>query len=250
MPMRSAIGIINSGTGQLNSDINLYSMRNINNTIYKDDAQSPSTATGTFSYREIWATPAKDFKPWLLFTAYPASGNGDAPFDRLMPDYSQLSNAVDGWTAFMIDATDTAFTIVRKDLMWLGIGDRWKFGVNSAGKFGSAGHIGDFSVSQLTTPSPPTVAIQGGGSADTTWGYTIVKNGHAGTTPASSETQVTGNTTLNGTYYNRIRVTTWLPGEVSATVYRKTAGGTPATTGIIGTIYNVPYPPTNYDGIT
>jgi hypothetical protein len=86
----------------------------------------------------------------------------------------------------------------------------------------------------LATPSAPSVTPQGA-SGTTTWRYRITARSTAGETLASAEgTTTTGNATLSATNFNRV---TWtaVPGAVDYRIYRTTAGGTPSTTGLIGT---------------
>jgi len=87
----------------------------------------------------------------------------------------------------------------------------------------------------LATPAAPTVAAQGTTGA-TTWGYKVTAYDGLGETLASTETQITnGNATLSVTNFNLITPTR-VSGAISYKVYRTTAGGTPNTTGLIGTI--------------
>ena len=88
---------------------------------------------------------------------------------------------------------------------------------------------------QLTAPAAPTVVTQGT-AGSTTYTYAIVANDGLGDTVASTGTSITtGNATLNGSNFNRI---TWnrVGGAISYKVYRTSSGGTPSSTGLIGTV--------------
>lgn len=103
---------------------------------------------------------------------------------------------------------------------------------------GSENHIGSISTAQLSTPAAPTLAVTLG--AATTWAYKFVfKDGNGGTTVASSATSTgAGPATLDGTHFITITPTaaSVVQGVVTIDVYRTTAGGTPNTTGKIGSI--------------
>ena len=91
----------------------------------------------------------------------------------------------------------------------------------------------------LTTPDTPTVTPEGTSGA-TAWGYQIVakKTSTSQYSAASTEeTTATGNATLDDTNYNRIAWTA-VTGANRYDIYRTTASGTPATTGLIGTTSN------------
>ncbi len=100
---------------------------------------------------------------------------------------------------------------------------------------GSIFNIGGHSVTALAVPAAPTVVVIGT-AGTTTWAYTVTATSAIGETTASTATSVTtGNAILSGTNLNRI---TWtaVTGAVTYKVYRTTAGGTPASTGLIATI--------------
>jgi parallel beta-helix repeat protein len=108
-------------------------------------------------------------------------------------------------------------------------------GFNTLTPTASLQNAGAFINSVLTTPAAPTVYVTGV-AGSTTYGYKVTAYDGLGETLASTETQVTtGNATLTGSNYNLI-VPVRIPGAVSYKVYRTTAAGTPATTGLIGTI--------------
>jgi hypothetical protein len=91
----------------------------------------------------------------------------------------------------------------------------------------------------LTTPDAPTVAPQGTSGA-TTWTYKIVarKTTTSQFSAASNVgTTAAGNATLTSTNYNLI---SWdaVTDANQYDIYRTVAGGTPATTGLIGTTSN------------
>ena len=88
----------------------------------------------------------------------------------------------------------------------------------------------------LPAPAAPTVTPQGAGGA-TTYGYKIVARGIAYRTTAASAQGITavGNATLNVTNFNRV-IWTNVPGNTGYDIYRSTGGGTPSSTGKIGTV--------------
>jgi len=99
---------------------------------------------------------------------------------------------------------------------------------------GTNAFIGGITVSSLATPGTPTVAPQGT-AGTTTYSYRITARSLVGETLASpAGTTTTGNATLGATNFNRI---TWasVSGAVDYRIYRTASGGTPATTGLIGT---------------
>jgi flagellar hook assembly protein FlgD len=88
----------------------------------------------------------------------------------------------------------------------------------------------------LGTPAAPAVAPQGTAGAKT-YGYQIIATD--GTNPVSGLSPVgrttTGNATLDATNFNRV---TWaaVAGATQYKVYRTQTNGTPATTGLVGTV--------------
>jgi hypothetical protein len=97
--------------------------------------------------------------------------------------------------------------------------------------------VGGVVVSGLSTPGAPTITTVAGGGSSTTWAYEVVAvNGNGGTTPASTAGSISTSdwATLSLTNYNTI---SWsaVTGANSYKVYRTIAGGTPSTTGLIGT---------------
>jgi hypothetical protein len=108
-------------------------------------------------------------------------------------------------------------------------------GVNTTAPSYSLQNTGAFVQGVMSTPAAPTVTVQGTAGA-TTWGYKVTAYDGLGETLASTETQVTtGNATLTGSNFNRI-VPSRVNGAISYKIYRTTAGGTPSTTGLIGTL--------------
>lgn len=94
---------------------------------------------------------------------------------------------------------------------------------------------GGMSNSQLPAPGQPSVA-RVGASGTTTYGYRVTAlDGTGETLPSTERTITNANAVLDGTNYNTI---TWveIPGAVQYKVYRTTSNGTPATTGLIGTL--------------
>ena len=100
---------------------------------------------------------------------------------------------------------------------------------------GTLRNTGGLTVMGLGTIAAPTVVAQGTTGA-TTWGYKITARTQVGETLPSTETQIAnGNATLSGSDFNRI-TWTWVAGAKDYQIYRTTAGGTPNTTGLIGTV--------------
>lgn len=95
---------------------------------------------------------------------------------------------------------------------------------------------GAAAIGVLGTPSGVTATPVGTVGA-TTDAYKIVAVAANGSTTAASSagTSTTSNATLSTTNYNTVA---WnpVPGAVSYTIYRTTAGGTPSTTGVIGSV--------------
>lgn len=86
----------------------------------------------------------------------------------------------------------------------------------------------------LPLPGNVTV-IAAGATGGTTWGYRVTAHNEFGETLATTEVTISnGNAVLDGTNFNRIQ---WdhIVGASSYSIYRTTAGGTPATTGQIAT---------------
>lgn len=99
----------------------------------------------------------------------------------------------------------------------------------------SKGSIVNAAVAHTSTPHGPTVTPQGTPGA-TAWAYAIVGIDAAGlrTLISPSGSTATGAATLNGTNLNHLSWTA-KTGIVSYEIERVTAGGTPNTTGVIGT---------------
>jgi parallel beta-helix repeat protein len=94
---------------------------------------------------------------------------------------------------------------------------------------------GGMTNTQLPTPAQPTVA-RVGTSGSTTYGYRVTAlDGTGETLPSTERTITNANATLTGAAYNTI---SWviIPGAVQYKVYRTTSGGTPSSTGLIGTV--------------
>lgn len=92
----------------------------------------------------------------------------------------------------------------------------------------------------LTAPDTPTVTPNGTAGV-VTWTYKIVakKVSASQFSAASSQgTTTTGNATLTSTNYNRIAWSA-VSDANQYDIYRTAAGGTPATTGLIGTTNNI-----------
>jgi hypothetical protein len=101
----------------------------------------------------------------------------------------------------------------------------------------------------LTTPSAPTVTPQGT-SGVTSWTYKIVaKKVSTSQFSAASTggTTVVGNATLSSTNYNRVAWSAVTDAN-QYDVYRTTSGGTPNTTGLIGSTANIYFNDTGIAG--
>jgi hypothetical protein len=100
---------------------------------------------------------------------------------------------------------------------------------------------GGIKTTALPTPSGVTVTPMGTTGA-TTYGYRVTAlDGAGGETLASAQVQTTtGNALLDATNYNAIA---WTPvnGAYQYRIYRTTTGGTPATTGLVGTVSSTTY---------
>lgn len=107
-------------------------------------------------------------------------------------------------------------------------------GIPDAGELRSGGGV---LINALGQQDAPTVAAQGT-VGSTSWGYKITAFSDTGETLASVEAQVTdGNATLTSSNYNLI---SWESNSqaIKYGVYRSSAAGTPATTGLIGITTN------------
>jgi parallel beta-helix repeat protein len=108
-------------------------------------------------------------------------------------------------------------------------------GINTTSPTASLQNAGGFINSALSAPAAPTVTTQGT-AGSTGYTYAVTAYDGIGETLASTGTTIaTGNATLNGTNFNRI-VPVRVSGAVSYKIYRTASGGTPATTGLIGTL--------------
>lgn len=87
---------------------------------------------------------------------------------------------------------------------------------------------------ELSRPGTPTVTPQGT-AGSTSWSYAVyARTGREACSDVSFAGLALGNATLSGSNFNRI---TWssITGATSYVVFRVSAGGSPSTTGIIGT---------------
>ncbi|MBT9165169.1 MAG: hypothetical protein DDT23_01184 [candidate division WS2 bacterium] len=110
---------------------------------------------------------------------------------------------------------------------------------------GTTRGLGGAQILSLAVPVAPTVTPVGF-TGTTTWGYRITARSSVGETLASTEGRITtGNATLSTTNFNRI---TWsaVPGAIDYRIYRTTAGGTPTTTGLIGTTPGLTFDDTGF----
>jgi len=109
------------------------------------------------------------------------------------------------------------------------------FTVNTATATTSLTLQGALSTAQLPTPATPVITKTGAAGA-ATWGYKVTAfDGLGETLPSTQGTIGTGVTPLTGVNFTTI---SWvpIPGAVSYKIYRTFSGGTPATTGLIGTV--------------
>jgi hypothetical protein len=94
---------------------------------------------------------------------------------------------------------------------------------------------GSYVSSSLSAPTAPTVTTVGAAGA-TSYTYAVsAYDGFGETLISTTTTTTTGNATLTGSNYNRI---SWsrISGAVSYNIYRTASGGTPSSTGLIGTV--------------
>jgi hypothetical protein len=83
-------------------------------------------------------------------------------------------------------------------------------------------------------PAAPTVASVGG--ASTSYAYKVIEvTNQALSKPSSATTIASGAAILDGAHYNRV-TTSSVPGSTTCRIYRTTSGGTPPTTGYIGSV--------------
>lgn len=131
---------------------------------------------------------------------------------------------------------------VGMDVATLAAGDA-NVAVRSMGGSVESRHKGPFvstaswsylKLAALPTPTGAPIVNVRGTTGATTWTYTVTAVTPNGETPASpTGTTTTGNATLTGSNFNRIM---WpaVPGATSYNIYRTVAGGTPSSTGKIG----------------
>ncbi len=112
-----------------------------------------------------------------------------------------------------------------------------------------SGSLGSLSITNvLNTPAAPTVAEQGTAGA-ITYDYEVSAYNAGGTSMPSAPTQITnGNATLSTTNWNNV---TWtgVNNSTGYNIYRTISGGTPSTTGQVGSINTtslLPVTPTAY----
>lgn len=120
---------------------------------------------------------------------------------------------------------------------WLGHGS-----ISTVGSLGSS--------AQLGTPPAPTLSTTGT-PGSTSYTYAVVAvDGNGNASPGPTTTKATGNATLGAG--NNITVQ-WASNSVPGTdhylVYRTASGGTPSTTGVIGTIVMCPPDPAGGNGL-
>jgi hypothetical protein len=88
----------------------------------------------------------------------------------------------------------------------------------------------------VNVPTPPAPAITPIGGGSTRYSYQVVEvTNQAGSAPSAAGSTITGAATLDGTNYNRV-ITPSMSGSSSCKVYRTASGGTPSSTGYIGTV--------------
>ncbi len=99
--------------------------------------------------------------------------------------------------------------------------------------------LGGLTITGLATPAAPSVSNNCATSCTYTWGYEVAAFDASGSSPASTVgTTTTSAQTLTSSVYNTV---TWtaVSGAVGYNIYRSSvpSGGSPATTGYIGTVY-------------
>jgi hypothetical protein len=157
-------------------------------------------------------------------------GGGISPFLTLRSQFlSAGTRTNDDYAFFNVPNSTTASTIVLDH----------PAGVSSpAGLSLALPIVGGLQITSATSPaSTPTGVNPVGGTGNTTWGYKIVGVTASGTTAASAEkTTAIGVATLTTSSYNQVQFTPDA-GIAYWQIYRTTAGGSPNTTGLIGTVH-------------
>jgi hypothetical protein len=103
--------------------------------------------------------------------------------------------------------------------------------------YGALGQtFSNVSVTAVSTPSTPVITT-GGTAGAQTWSYKVVATipGALHSTASAAGSTTTGNATLSGTNFN-IVTTTAMTGAIYCNVYRTASGGTPSSTGLIGSV--------------
>ena len=111
------------------------------------------------------------------------------------------------------------------------------FSVNTTTSTASMTLQGSLQATALPAPAAPTIT-KTGVAGGTTYTYKVTAFDGVGETAASAPGSIgTANAILSGANFNTI---TWvqIPGTISYKVYRTASGGTPASTGLIGTVPN------------
>lgn len=165
--------------------------------------------------------------------------NADGYFDTSVIRITDTSIAMYGSTLDLASATKIRFS---SDATYFGTktlgivqtsAGRLQINSGTVGQWGGL-DVGSVSMKSLATPGAPTVTPQGVGGA-TNWGYRIVAylaDGTLGTAAGAEGTTAAGNANLDMSNYNQI---TWVAvaGATCYRIWRTTAGGAPATTGLI-----------------
>ncbi len=97
--------------------------------------------------------------------------------------------------------------------------------------------LGGLTINGVATPAAPTVTPTCVTSCTTSYSYAVAAFNTSGSSPASTATSTSAaGATLSGTVYNTV---TWsaVTGATGYNIYRTASGGTPSTTGYIGTVY-------------
>ena len=234
-----AITILDDGTIHQNRDIMIYSLGNVGIRLQPDlIAAGYGKTVGCFKVVDQWVTPLYEYATVTVPTGYPnTDSGGDWPTIFFTPNYSRLTGVEDGYAILHARPTPPASGASRQLF--------WRFEKETAAAMKSemdidgklnlqGGIIGDLTISGIATGEIVCLYKSSTGTG-TTWGYKAVYVNGSGTNIASAELTVSYKATLNATDYLIIGAK-HVPGATSIKIYRTTAGGTPNTTGLIGTI--------------
>jgi hypothetical protein len=205
--IKSAIATMNT-----NADEVFYTYYPINSNLSVKDPYADPVAD---TYQAILAYPGRTLD--IVEAGYPTAsvlGSNDAK--------QQV------FVTTMFNLSDFYYPAIHI-MMFLRQTDSSTAGVLSILGSGACGGTGAFP----NAPGAPTVTATGG-TGSTTWKYYIVSKNTTGQSLPGTETQITnGFATLSGTHYNHIAWSA-VSGATGYDVLRSAAGGTPNTTGLIG----------------